>query len=266
MVDPNGVSKRSWWLVGLACCVVGSLLTSLHQGWVTLPHVRAQALDHPATYTASRGRTTAQAADITGKVMHLIYDVVTDGRLTLRKEEWDAIATTPSALSPHLLIDNPSLPLSISKFRGVLTDATGQVVQEAWSADTSQNNADYHVPAHQVMVSHAHNGRIDYPVSPWALPVHLNPMLRGLRHTEGGVQQLPDTTVGGEPVSVLRITATGDVYYISKLTQRLVRYEWTYQGHHTVQTLLAYQTLALNQVPAAIFDRPMPTGVTVSNQ
>jgi len=258
-------SQRSRWLLGLACCVTGSLVVSVHQRGLALPQVHAQALVHRSVLTGSRTGVDVRAADIVGKVVHLTFDVVTDGHLTLRKEEWNGIVATPAELHPHPLVGNPDLPLSIGKFRGVLTDAAGQLVQEAWSADTSQSNADYDAHTNSVTVSHAHNRSIAYPVSPWTLPMSLNPMLRSLRHTEGGVQDLPEVSINGEPVAVIRITATGDVYYISKTTQRLVRYEWTYQGQHTVQTLTSYQLLASDQVPAATFNRPLPAGASVIN-
>jgi len=267
---PKSKSRFVWGTVAATICAVTSALVLRNVGLLGLSAANAQQANvlraqHPAIALTA-------GATLSGKITHLTYDLMDDtGKVLQVKEEWSALIPPPAALHLRPLADNSNTLLFIGKYHGILKQPTGTLLEEIWSADTSQSNVNYEVARHRAVITHMHPSPgsmgIAFPSSRWTMPVPNNPVMEDILHTEGGVQMLADSTVDGLPVSVLRIGATGELYYISKTTQQLLKYEWRNpDGHLMIQTLRSYEVLSPGQVSASIFSPSLPADVTVTNQ
>lgn len=235
---------------------------------VLVPQAQAHQVHHPAM------RAAPGLAD---RIVHLKVAVMNQrGQRVLQREEWDALA--PANTLP--LFPRPfGNPTMLTKVRWIVTAPNGALWDQWWSPDTTRILTDYEVRAQHGDVYHAvvtPQGRVlRQPVSEFAVPASSNLSLRHLRLFKG-IEVLAAATVGGAPVSVLRMatthaqTAVTTTYYIAQSTQRLLKEEIiTARAGHPVDTrifaLQSYEVLPSNEVPKALFNPSLPAGVPVAN-
>jgi len=208
-------------------------------------------------------------------IVHLRIAIL-DGHqnLVLRREEWEEL----DPMSPLPLgVARSSIASIPVKFRWIFTTPTGRLQQQWWSAHTYQSWMRCDITARlcdtfRTFTTLPHGLlSIHQPVSEFAIPVPQNPELRDLLSKSR--QTLAETTINRERAIVVRTSMRGshgiviNTYYISKTTHRLLReIMMTAPTGLPIMTrifiLERYEILDPRSVPAAVFDPPIPAGVT----